>query len=192
MIRFDWLLLALAALGFVAVKLWLAYSSRQRRRQASVRAAPSESPRMRAERERLLQWAKSAHFQRTLVQFHRFWCAEPRRTAVVFASDERELGAERDAVSLRLELVLDLGLERYLRLRGLARLHESAQRALAAARPEHDLVLVASSLSNNALLRSPRRDAYACVVVVPVNDAMRQAPETQFDSLVHTVQWKYR
>jgi hypothetical protein len=185
-----WLFVA-GAIAFVIVKAYLVYSSRKRRR---VTAPAVLSAAVQAERARLLQAVKSVRFQETAVPLMRFWCTAPRRSAVLFVSDESETMSDDDgAVWLRMELVLDLGLERHLRQRGLTRLLGSTQRALTSVNAARELVVVAAARSNATLLRTgaatqqQSSPAYACTVVVPIAAAAAAAAGgagMEFDSFI--------
>jgi len=177
--RLDLLALGVAlVLAFALAKLYLRWASLQRR----IRARPPAPAVASADQQRdlLLRAVRSGAFQRSAAPLMRFWCAAPKRAAVLFASLE-------DATQLRVEVVLDLGLERHLRLRGLSTLLPGAQRSLAASQDVlREIVVVAAARSNAELLLSHAAPPYACVLrvaVAPTDD------ELQFDTFVQTIRF---
>jgi hypothetical protein len=175
--RLDLLALGVAlVLAFALAKLYLRWASLQRR----IRARPPAAASAEQQRDLLLRAVRSGAFQRSAAPLMRFWCAAPKRAAVLFASLE-------DATQLRVEVVLDLGLERHLRLRGLSTLLPGAQRSLAASQDVlREIVVVAAARSNAELLLSHAAPPYACVLrvaVAPTDD------ELQFDTFVQTIRF---
>jgi hypothetical protein len=186
--RLDLFALAVVlVLAFALSKLYLRWASSQRRMRARPTATATATANANAEQQRatLLRAVRSGAFQRVAAPLMRFWCAAPKRSAVLFASLE-------DATQLRVEVVLDLRLERHLRLRGLSTLLPGAQRALAASRDVlRELVVVAAARSNADLLLSHAAPPYACVlrVAVAATHDGEQPQELEFDTFVQTIRF---
>jgi hypothetical protein len=184
--RLDLFALAVVlVLAFALSKLYLRWASSQRRMRARPTATATANANAEQQRATLLRAVRSGAFQRVAAPLMRFWCAAPKRSAVLFASLE-------DATQLRVEVVLDLRLERHLRLRGLSTLLPGAQRALAASRDVlRELVVVAAARSNADLLLSHAAPPYACVlrVAVAATHDGEQPQELEFDTFVQTIRF---
>lgn len=201
-------LLVLGAILFAATKAYLLITRTNRHRHhqhaSSVRSTPLPlTSTQLAERDRVLVRVKSMHFQRFLVPFVRFWTAphddaastsirrrRRRAAAAVFVTDET---TDASVVTMRLEIVFDAALDRFLRSHRLASLIPSARRAVSAcmddATSEHVAVIVSSQ--SMAQLRAQASEAYACVVRVPLVRSVSEATAMEeFESTALMASWK--
>lgn len=205
-------LLVLGVLLFVATKAYLLISRTARQRHRAPRSNGGHNDRdvtsltrtQLADRDRVLARVKSMHFQRFLVPFVRFWTAPtadsasllPRRrrrlAAAVFVTDESNTDDDANAfITMRLEIVFDAALDRFLRSHRLAALIPSVRRCLDAdADTANESVVIVSSQSI-AQLRAQTSEAYACVVRVPLLSRVADATATEeFQHTALVASWK--